>query len=593
MTAHPEAALRPSRPLSPCYPFPARKFLAALLLSIGTCAANAVVTLPSYNIDASRTSISGLSSGAFMAAQMHVAYSATFHQGAGIVAGGPFYCAQGSIVTAIGPCMAPTATSKPATANLISITNNWAAQGTIDPVSNLSGSRVYLYSGTLDSVVKQPVMDQANVYYKNFVNNANIFYKNTIASEHAMITDYFGSGCSTKGSPYIDNCHLDLAGDLLKWIYGPMNPKNTGALGGSFVEFNQTDFIASPASHGMAATGWLYVPANCTANQSCQLHVVLHGCQQDPTKIGDQYYRNTGYNKWADTNNMVILYPQTAPSSSGNPNGCWDWWGYDDANYAKKSGRQMVAIKGMVDKLSSGFVALPAPTGLTVSAVSNTSVSLSWNGVSGAAGYNVYRDGGKVNAAAVAATGFNDAGLASGTAYRYAVTAVTSSGASSAASASATATTTGTPPPLTAPNGVAVTATTASTVSLSWSAVNGATGYNVYRNGTRANSTVITATAFSDGALAASTTYSYAVSAVNGSTESALSAAVPATTRSSFVCSSTSASNYAHVLAGRAHDGGGYALANGSNQNMGLDNLFFTATLAQTAPGYYVIGTCH
>ena len=32
--------------------------------------------------------------------------------------------------------------------------------------------------------------------------------------------------------------------------------------------------------------------------------------------------------------------------------------------------------------------------------------------------------------------------------------------------------------------------------------------------------------------------------------------------------------NYAHVQAGRAHDSGGYALANGSNQNMGLDNTF-------------------
>jgi poly(3-hydroxybutyrate) depolymerase len=46
------------------------------------------------------------------------------------------------------------------------------------------------------------------------------------------------------------------------------------------------------------------------------------------------------------------------------------------------------------------------------------------------------------------------------------------------------------------------------------------------------------------------------------------------------------------VQAGRAHDSGGYALANGSNQNMGLDNTFYTSTLAQTSPGYYVIGNC-
>ena len=50
--------------------------------------------------------------------------------------------------------------------------------------------------------------------------------------------------------------------------------------------------------------------------------------------------------------------------------------------------------------------------------------------------------------------------------------------------------------------------------------------------------------------------------------------------------------NYAHVQAGRAHDGGGYALANGSNQNMGLDNVYYQTTLKQTGPNYYVIGTC-
>ncbi|RAG84778.1 feruloyl esterase [Streptacidiphilus pinicola] len=49
------------------------------------------------------------------------------------------------------------------------------------------------------------------------------------------------------------------------------------------------------------------------------------------------------------------------------------------------------------------------------------------------------------------------------------------------------------------------------------------------------------------------------------------------------------ASNYAQVTAGRAHDVGGIAYANGSNAGLGLDNLFYTHTLEETAPGYYVI----
>jgi poly(3-hydroxybutyrate) depolymerase len=150
----------------------------------------------------------------------------------------------------------------------------------------------------------------------------------------------------------------------------------------------------------------------------------------------------------------------------------------------------------------------------------------------------------------------------------------------------------GTAPALQPPGGLAVASTTSNSVTLGWSAAGGASGYNVYRNGTRVNASPVSTTSYTDGSLAASTTYSYQVSATGSSGESALSTAVSATTKSSWVCTATSASNYAHVQAGRAHDSGGYALANGSNQNMGLDNTFYTSTLAQTSPGYYVIGNC-
>lgn len=150
----------------------------------------------------------------------------------------------------------------------------------------------------------------------------------------------------------------------------------------------------------------------------------------------------------------------------------------------------------------------------------------------------------------------------------------------------------GTAPALQPPAGLTVGSTTSNSVTLSWSAAGGATGYNVYRNGSRVNASPGTTTSYTDGNLAASTTYSYQVSATGSSGESALSTAVSATTKSSWTCTATSASNYAHVQAGRAHDSGGYALANGSNQNMGLDNTFYTSTLAQTSPGYYVIGNC-
>src|SRR5688500_7176961 len=83
--------------------------LAAAVAVLASGTAFAAVNLPKLNVDKSQTSVSGLSSGGFMAVQMHVAYSGTFKKGVGVVAGGPFYCAEGSITNATGRCMASPA----------------------------------------------------------------------------------------------------------------------------------------------------------------------------------------------------------------------------------------------------------------------------------------------------------------------------------------------------------------------------------------------------------------------------------------------------------------------------------------------------
>ena len=486
--------------------FSVRVCVTAVALALASVAANAAVNLPQLNIDKTQTSVSGLSSGGFMAVQLHVGHSATFKKGAGIVAGGPFYCAEGSITNATGRCMA-SPTGIP-TSTLVNTTNSWASAGSIDPVANLQSSKVYLFSGSIDSTVKPGVMDALKTYYNSFVPTANVIYKKDIAAEHAMITDDFGSACSTKASPYINDCNFDLAGAMLGHIYGTLNPRNSGTLPeGNFVEFNQSQFITN---HGMAPTGWAYIPQACTTGTQCRLHVVLHGCQQNVTLVQQKYVRNTGYNRWADTNNMVMLYPQTSTTAT---NSCWDWWGYDSANYAKKSGPQMAAIKAMVDQVSSGSTtppppppaALPAPTNVVTSNATASAMTIGWNAVTGAASYNVYRNNNKTNALPVTALNFTDTGLAAATTYSWTVKAADANGAEGTASAAASGTTTGTPPP-------------------------------------------------------AATCYT--------------------------------ASNYSHTMAGRAIALYGFTYANGSNQSMGLWNIYTTTTLKKTATNYYVIGTC-
>jgi hypothetical protein len=89
----------------------------------------------------------------------------------------------------------------------------------------------------------------------------------------------------------------------------------------------------------MASSGYAYVPAACAAGQSCKLHVAFHGCLQSASVVGTAYYQNAGYNRWADTNKIIVLYPQAAIVTANNPGGCWDWWGYDDVNFPRQERR--------------------------------------------------------------------------------------------------------------------------------------------------------------------------------------------------------------------------------------------------------------
>lgn len=75
-----------------------------------------------------------------------------------------------------------------------------------------------------------------------------------------------------------------------------------------------------------------------------------------------------------------------------------------------------------------------------------------------------------------------------------------------------------------APSGLTVSGTTSSSVSLAWNTVPGATGYHVYRDGTKV--TAVTGTSATVTGLAASTSYSFQVTAANAAGESPKSAAV-------------------------------------------------------------------
>jgi len=78
----------------------------ALVATVAATTARAAPRLGGHGADLSETSVSGVSSGGYMAVQFHVAHSRLV-KGAGVLAGGPYYCAQGSVWTATYNCLAP------------------------------------------------------------------------------------------------------------------------------------------------------------------------------------------------------------------------------------------------------------------------------------------------------------------------------------------------------------------------------------------------------------------------------------------------------------------------------------------------------
>ncbi|HEV3011110.1 MAG TPA: PHB depolymerase family esterase, partial [Burkholderiales bacterium] len=104
----------------------------------------------------------------------------------------------------------------------------------------------------------------------------------------------------------------------------------------------------------MADDGYAYIPRACDTAR-CRVHVAFHGCRQGVESIGEQFVRDAGYNRWADTNRLIVLYPQAMASywSVYNPRGCWDWWGYTGSRYATREGAQIRAVMAMVDRLGA------------------------------------------------------------------------------------------------------------------------------------------------------------------------------------------------------------------------------------------------
>lgn len=321
--------------------------------------------LPNLRATLSGTTVSGLSSGAYMAEQFQLAH-ADIVSGAAIVAGGPFACAESaftgfmpdagvqilSATRAASGCMLDTLAiyGVPDAKKLADRARELSEEGRIGKISDIVKDRIYVFSGTNDQVVRPRIVSKTVEFYRDLgVPEANIEAVMNVPAGHAMITLDKGGSCSANAEPYVVDCDYDQVGAFFTFLYTPA-AEPSGPSKGRFVEFDQQAFASDLSGSGLTPTAVVYVPPACDGG-GCRVHVAFHGCQQNRDAVQTAFTRDTGYGRWADANKVVVLFPEVGKSAL-NPMGCWDWWGYSGRDYLTKDAPQIKAVRRMLDRLA-------------------------------------------------------------------------------------------------------------------------------------------------------------------------------------------------------------------------------------------------
>ena len=192
----------------------AKAFASAALVFAMAASAQAADKLGSFPVDPAQVSVAGISSGAFMANQLHIAHSADI-MGAAMIAGGLYGCAVQDVESdgvlalasqALGACMKvpfmldDTATYRGRIEKL-------ASHGWIDPPSNAARARIYFLTGSSDQVVNSETVEKAKALYDALgVPAGNIVFEDrsgpAAKAGHSWVSNDFGGACDANASPF-------------------------------------------------------------------------------------------------------------------------------------------------------------------------------------------------------------------------------------------------------------------------------------------------------------------------------------------------------------------------------------------------------
>ncbi len=270
---------------------------------------------------AASLTISGISSGGAMAAQMGVIYSEHF-SGVATVAGTFYYCAGDDFVTkmqaseklgtfnsslfkmridrehmfsfnpkaifdldpanpmytAVSVCM-----KNPARAVMpVDAMAEFEKQNLINPLVSIRNQKILLYQGQNDSVVNPQMAEKLSEFYLQNGVSPQSLMQITRPGGHNFPTDKVGlNSCATEKTPYVSSCNFNLAEKILAHLTGIKELKRTEIKASTeLLKVVSQDRSGLTRPRSLAPYGYLAASEKCLKNpDSCHLHVALHGCE--------------------------------------------------------------------------------------------------------------------------------------------------------------------------------------------------------------------------------------------------------------------------------------------------------------------------
>lgn len=319
------------------------------------------IRLGNYRVNRNFITLSGFSSGGSFAQQVYLSYSSLIH---GIAVFSHTYYRCGPVTTSqleydtactrlgnrhISQLYDPN--------NALNDIQNYYSQRLIENPANLLNKPLYVYAGTRNWLFTADMSLRILQVFEPYIRNPKVI-RTVVQDANLTLPTARADYPPCNGPPnslQLSNCGLSGPLDSLQFLLGEsaIRQPATEIQLEPLLTFDQSEFFygANGGRYDMDSVGYLYIPRLCRSNQvDCLLHFYFHGCSVGRQYVGEGHVRNSGYLEVAETNGIIMVFPQ-AVASAENDIGCWDTYGFTGPLYATQRGSQVTAVRNMISRI--------------------------------------------------------------------------------------------------------------------------------------------------------------------------------------------------------------------------------------------------